>query len=76
MYWLLVPSIVLGAVAIALGIKGRKHYVGGASSRDLAVSAIALGIMAILLTPAVNVIAQGEAEYGRKCALNPEQHDC
>lgn len=76
MYWLWVPSILLGAVALGLAIVGRRHAVAGASVRDLAVAAIALGVVAILMTPAINLIAQGEADYGRKCALNPEQHDC
>jgi hypothetical protein len=76
MYWLWLPSIILGAAGIALGIKGRKDAGGGASARELAAAAIALGIAAILLTPAVNMIAKGEADYARKCALNPEREHC
>ena len=76
MYWLWLPSIILGAVAIALGIKGRRDAGGGPSARELAAAAIALGIAAVLLTPGVNMIAKGEADYGRKCALNPQQQDC
>ena len=76
MYWLWLPSIILGAVGIALGIKSRKDAGGGAPARELAAAGIALGIAAILLTPAVNMIAKGEADYGRKCALNPQQQHC
>lgn len=76
MYWLWLPSIILGAVGVALGIKGRRDAGGGASARELAAAAIALGIAAILLTPGVNMIAKGEADYGRKCALNPEREHC
>lgn len=76
MYWLWLPSIILGAVGIALGIKGRRDAGGGASARELAAAAIALGIAAILLTPGVNMIAKGESDYGRKCALNPEREHC
>jgi hypothetical protein len=76
MYWLWLPSIILGALGLGLGIVGRRQAFVGGSARDLAVAAIALGVVAILITPAVNLIAKGEADYGRKCALNPEQHDC
>jgi hypothetical protein len=76
MYWLWLPSIILGAVGVALGIKGRKSAGAGASGRELAAAAIALGIAAILLTPGVNMIAEGEADYGRKCALNPDREHC
>lgn len=75
-YWLWLPSILLGAIGVGLGIVGRRRAVARGSGRDLAVAAITLGVTAVLMTPAINLIAKGEADYGRKCALNPEQHDC
>ncbi len=85
LYWLWVPSIALGAVAVGLGVVGRRRALtgspardiaGGSPARDMAVAAIALGLVAVLMTPAVNGIAKGEEDYGRKCALNPEHPDC
>ena len=76
MFWLWLPSIVLGAVGVALGILGRRRAVAGGSARDLAVAAIALGIVAILLTPGANFISKGGEDYGRKCALIPQDPDC
>lgn len=73
-YWLWLPSIVLGAVGVGLGVVTRRR--AGPSARDLAVAAIALGVAAILITPGVNVIANSEREYGRDCALNPQGPDC
>ncbi len=75
-FWLWVPSIALGAVAVGLGVVGRRRALTGSSARDWAVAAIALGLVAVLMTPAVNVIAKGEEDYGRKCALNPQHPDC
>lgn len=76
MFWLWLPSIVLGALAVGLGIVGRRRAPGGHSARDLAVAAITLGIVAILLTPAANLIDDGGEDYGRKCALEPNHPDC
>lgn len=76
MFWLWLPSIVLGAIGLGLGIVGRRRAVAGGSARDLAVAAIALGIVAILLTPSANLISKGGEDYGRNCALNPQDPDC
>ena len=75
-FWLWLPSIILGATAVGLGLEGRKGAAAGSVTRDLAVSAVALGVVAILMTPAVNQIASGERDYGGKCALNPELPEC
>lgn len=75
-FWLWLPSIMLGAIAVGLGVESRKRAAAGSLARDLAVSAVALGVVAILLTPAVNQIASGERDYGGKCALNPELPEC
>ena len=74
MFWLWLPSIVLGAIGVGFGIVGRRRALAGASARDLAVAAITLGIVAILLTPAANLINAGGEDYGRQCAVNPQ--DC
>ncbi len=76
MYWLWVPSIALGAIAVGLGVVGRRRALTGSPARDMAVAAIALGLVAVLMTPAVNGIAKGEEDYGRRCALNPQHPDC
>lgn len=76
MFWLWLPSIVLGAAGVCFGVVGRRRALAGASARDLAVAAITLGIVAILLTPASNLINAGGEDYGRQCALNPQQSDC
>ena len=76
MFWLWLPSIILGAIGVGLGIVGRRRSAGGPSARDLAVAAIALGIVAILLTPSANLISKWGEDYGRECALNPQDSDC
>ena len=76
MFWLWLPSMILGALGVGLGLVGRRRALGGASARELTVAAVTLGIVAILLTPAANVINAGGEDYGRQCALNPQDPDC
>ena len=68
-YWLILPGVILGAVAIVLGWLARRD-----GSREGGGIAIALGIAAILLVPSVLVIADEAESWGRDCALNPT-HD-
>jgi O-antigen ligase len=68
-YWLILPGVVLGAVAVVLGWRSRRN-----GSREGGSVAIALGIAAILLVPSVLVMANEAEGWGRDCALDPT-HD-
>jgi hypothetical protein len=70
-YWLILPGIVFGVAAIALGILDRK----GASS-EIGSVAITLGIVAVLLVPSVLMVVEDAEDWGRDCALNPTNPDC
>ncbi|HUP71738.1 MAG TPA: hypothetical protein VM282_01705 [Acidimicrobiales bacterium] len=68
-YWLILPGVILGAVAVVLGWHTRRN--GGS---ELGSVAMTLGIVAILLVPSVLVIADQAEDWGRDCALDPT-HD-
>ena len=68
-YWLILPGVILGAVAVVLGWLARRN-----GSREGGSVAIALGIAAILLVPSVLFIADQAESWGRDCALDPT-HD-
>jgi hypothetical protein len=68
-YWLVVPGVVLGLVAVLLGWRARRDGVSEAGS-----VAIALGIVAILLVPSVLVVVGDAEDWARDCALDPT-HD-
>ena len=68
-YWLIVPGVILGAVAVVLGWRSRRN--GGS---ELGSVAIALGIVAILLVPSVLSVTHDAENWGRDCALEPT-HD-
>ena len=68
-YWLILPGVILGAVAVVLGWRTRRN---GSSER--ASVAIALGIVAILLVPSTWAVADSAEDWGRDCALDPT-HD-
>ena len=70
-YWLLLPGVVLGCAALALGVWSRRHGVREAGS-----VAVALGIVAVLLVPSVLVVVSGAENWGRDCALHPSNPDC
>ena len=65
-YWMIVPGLILGAVAVLLGWRSRR---GGGS--ELGSVAIALGVVAILLVPSVLSITNEAEKWGRDCALQP-----
>ena len=48
-YWLIIPGVLLGAVAIVLGWRSRRN-----AGSELGSATIALGIVAILLVPSVS----------------------
>lgn len=68
-YWLILPGLILGAVAVVLGWRTRRK--GGSERGSVA---IALGIVAILLVPSVLAVTDGAEDWGRDCALDPS-HD-
>ena len=68
-YWMILPGVILGAVAIFLGWRIRRNEGNQRGS-----VAIALGIVAILLVPSVAAVASGAEDWGRDCALDPK-HD-
>ena len=65
-YWLVLPGLVLGLAAVGLGWHARRDH------RELGSVAITLGVVAILLVPAINQTADDAEEWGRDCALHPE----
>jgi hypothetical protein len=71
-YWLILPGLILGAVAVVLGWRARRARRDGGSERGSV--AMALGIVAILLVPSVLVAVDGAEKWGRDCALAPT-HD-
>ena len=48
-YWIVVPSVVLGLVAVIVGVIARRRAVAGARARDIATVAVCLGAVAMLL---------------------------
>lgn len=70
-YWLIVPGLLFGVAAIALGLRSRRvgePAWGGA--------ALALGIVALLLVPSVLYVVDEAESWGRDCALRPSNPDC
>lgn len=70
-YWLVLPGVAFGIAAIVLGIRARRR-----ASREVGSVAIALGITALVLVPAVLVTVDGAEDWGRECALRPSNPDC
>jgi hypothetical protein len=68
-YWLILPGVVFGALAVVLGLLARRS-----GSQEGGSVAIALGITAILLVPSVLFIVTEAEGWGRDCALDPT-HD-
>jgi hypothetical protein len=68
-YWMVVPGLILGVVAVVLGWRSRRK-----AGNELGTVAIALGVVAILLVPSVLTIANDAEEWGRNCAIDPT-HD-
>lgn len=67
--WLILPGVILGAVAVVLGWRSRRK-----EGSERGSVAMALGIVAILLVPSVLAVADGAEDWGRDCALDPT-HD-
>ncbi len=65
-YWMILPGVILGAVAVVLGWRIRRKEGNQRGS-----VAMALGIVAILLVPSVLVLTNQAENWGRDCALDP-----
>jgi hypothetical protein len=65
-YWMILPGVILGAVAVVLGWRTRRN--GGSERGSVA---LALGIVAILLVPSVLVVADNAEKWGRDCVSDP-----
>ena len=70
-FWLIVPGVIFGVVAVVLGVRARRR-----GDREMGSVAVALGIAAVLLVPSVLFVANDAENYGRDCALNPGNPDC
>jgi hypothetical protein len=70
-FWLIVPGVIFGVVAVVLGIRARRR-----GDREMGSVAVALGIAAVLLVPSVILVASDAENWGRDCALNPTNPDC
>lgn len=68
-YWMILPGVLLGLVAVVLGWRIRRREGNQRGS-----VAIALGIVAILLVPSVIAVTDSAEDWGRDCALDPK-HD-
>lgn len=72
-YWLVVPAVVLGLIAVILGVIARRRVAPGARAHDFATVAVCLGAVAMLFTPVVLTHTSAAEVWGRDCALHPEQ---
>jgi hypothetical protein len=68
MYWLILPGLVLGLAAVLLGWRARRR-----GELQLTTIAITLGVVTMILVPAFVIVAEGAEDWGRDCALHPEQ---
>jgi hypothetical protein len=70
-YWLVVPCLVFGIIAVVLGAWSHRR-----GAREAGTVAVALGIAAVLLVPSVRFVVAEAEDWGRDCALNPTNPDC
>jgi hypothetical protein len=74
-YWLVLPAVVLGLIAVILGVIARRRAPPGARAHDMATVAVCLGAVAMLFTPVVLMHTSAAEDWGRDCALHPEQDE-
>jgi hypothetical protein len=75
LYWLVVPAVLLGLIGVVLGVIARRRAVPGARARDVATVAVCLGAVAMLFTPVILMQTSAAEDWGRDCALHPEQDE-
>lgn len=69
LYWLVLPGVILGLVAVVIGARSRRTV-----RSEIATIAMTLGVVAILAVPAFLATAESAEDWGRDCALDPS-HD-
>lgn len=74
-YWLVLPAVVLGLTAVVLGVIARRRTAPGARAHEIATVAVCLGAVAILFTPVVLMQTSAAEDWGRDCALHPEEDE-
>ncbi len=74
-YWLVLPAVLLGLIAVILGVVARRRIAPGARAHDIATVAVCLGAVAMLFTPVVLMHTSAAEDWGRDCALHPEQDE-
>ena len=74
-YWTVVLPVVLGLAAVILGLIARRRAVRSNRTHELATVAICLGAVAILFTPVALMQTSAAEDWGRDCALHPEQDE-
>ena len=70
-YWLVVPGLVFGIIAVVLGAWSHRR-----GAREAGSVAVALGIVSVLLIPSVLFVVAEAEDWGRDCALDPTDPDC
>jgi hypothetical protein len=65
-YWMVVPGVILGVVAVVFGWRGRNR-----GDRERGSVAITLGVVAVLLVPSVLAVASAAEDWGRDCVSDP-----
>ncbi len=74
-YWLVLPPLVLGLVAVIVGVVARRRAAGAGRAHEIATVAVCLGAVAMLFTPVVLMQTSAAEDWGRDCALQPEQDE-
>lgn len=74
-YWLVLPAVGLGLIAVVLGVIARRRVGPGGRAHDIATVALCLGAVAMLFTPVVLWQTSSAEDWGRDCALHPEQDE-
>lgn len=74
-YWMIIPAVLLGLVAVIVGVIARQRAAVGDRARDIATVAVCLGAVAMLFTPVILTHTSAAEDWGRDCALHPEQDE-
>jgi hypothetical protein len=75
-FWMPPISIVLGIVAVTLGLRARSRSGTNPANREFAVAAVVLGLVGILAAPAALMIYNSGEDWGRDCAREVSNPDC
>lgn len=75
-FWMPPISVVLGIVAVILGLRARSRSGANVANREVAVAAVVLGLVGILAAPAALMIYNSGEDWGRDCVNEPSNPDC